>query len=94
MTKQPRRLESWSVYDLKEHPRQHEMFPEHAPERFREFVADMRQNGQRDPVEIGPDGTIFDGHHRVKAAKELMWEQISVVEVNRVSWVRQQLRRR
>jgi len=82
---QQHRIESWKVDKLREHPRQREMFPEHPPERFRAFVEDIREHGQRDPVEIAPDGTIFDGHHRVKAARELGWRIIDVVVLNELA---------
>lgn len=69
----------WPIDKFLEHPRQYEMFSNHPADRFQAFVADIRENGMRDAVEIKPDGTIIDGHHRVRAAKELGWDKVDVI---------------
>jgi ParB-like chromosome segregation protein Spo0J len=43
------------------------------------LTARTKKDGLRDPVEILPNGTILDGHQRVRAAKRLGWKVIDVV---------------
>jgi hypothetical protein len=69
-----RRLDS-----LHPHPRQAKLFDDLAVQEFLALVEDIRENGMRSPPEILPDGTIVTGHQRVRAAKELGWDEIDVV---------------
>lgn len=46
---------------------------------LRALADDMREHGQRQPIEILPDGTIIDGHQRVEAARRLGWAEIDAV---------------
>jgi ParB/RepB/Spo0J family partition protein len=69
----------WKISRLKEHPRQAEMFGDVSDEEIKELAADMRRHGQRQAVEVQPDGTILGGHQRVRAARLLGWKEIDVV---------------
>lgn len=40
--------------------------------------ADMQLNGIREPIVIGPDGRVWDGHHRLCIADELGMTTIPV----------------
>jgi hypothetical protein len=39
---------------------------------------ELRRDGQREPVQVGPDGRCWDGHHRVVAAMYLGWAAVLV----------------
>ena len=69
----------WKISRLKKHPKQDEMFGDISEEERRALADDMERNGQRQPVEIRPDGTIIAGHQRVLAATLLGWAEIDVV---------------
>ena len=68
-----------SIEDLKDHPRQSEAFGDLSSDRIQELAADLKQNGQRTPIEVTPDQIIICGHQRVRAAKMLGWKQINAV---------------
>lgn len=70
--------QQYDIAALREHPRQRHNFNDQTGEQYQLFLKDMKQNGQRQAVDITPDGTIVDGHHRVRAAKELGWTTIRV----------------
>jgi len=55
---------------LKPHP-QADLVPAMRPDEWEEFYRDVAFRGIKTPLEIAGDGTILDGHHRFKAAKEL-----------------------
>ena len=42
---------------------------------------DLRVNGQRDPIKILADGTIVDGHQRVRLLEELGHAEVLAIEV-------------
>ena len=69
----------WKISRLKKHPKQDEMFGDISEEERRALADDMERNGQRQPVEIRPDGTIIAGHQRVLAATLLGWTEIDVI---------------
>jgi hypothetical protein len=75
-----RRIATWPIAGLKPHHLQDVTFHDLAGEEFVRFVESLRR-GLDVPIEITPDGTIIDGHQRVRAAKELGWVEITV-------WVR------
>ncbi|HUE16722.1 MAG TPA: ParB/RepB/Spo0J family partition protein, partial [Planctomycetaceae bacterium] len=75
----PRSVEKRCVDSLRPHPRQNELFPDLPEHEFQALVEDIRKNGIRNPPEILPDGTILAGHQRLRAARELGWEEINVV---------------
>lgn len=47
------------------------LFPSMSEGAFRDFAADIKQNGLRDPIAVLPDGTLLDGRHRLRACLEL-----------------------
>lgn len=54
--------------------------PEMSPDEWAEFIEDVKTRGMiTDPVYALPDGRVFDGRHRLKAAKELGLRLIPVV---------------
>ena len=61
----------WS--NLKPHPMA-DLIPPMRKQEWDEFYTDVAMAGVRVPIEVLPDGTIVDGHHRWKAAKELNLE--------------------
>ena len=67
------------IADLREHPRQQELFGDIPDGQLDELAADIDLNGQRDPVEILDDGTIIDGHQRCRAAEKLGRDEVDVV---------------
>ena len=64
---------------LKDHPKQARLFGDVSDAELEALADDMRKHGQRDPVEILPDGTILAGHQRVRAARWLKWNEIDVI---------------
>ena len=70
------------IGDLRAHPRQGELFPDLPPSELAALVADLRKNGQREPIRILPDGTVLCGHQRVRAARELGWDSVQAIVVN------------
>ncbi len=50
------------------------------PDYMSELVQDIAVRGIRTPVLLGPDGSIWDGHHRIAAAVALGLEEIPAEE--------------
>jgi ParB family chromosome partitioning protein len=73
-----KRITRWPLDRLKPHPRQAALFRDLDDEAFKGLVEDLRINGQQQPIEALPDGTIVCGHQRLRAAKELGWEEVEV----------------
>lgn len=69
----------WKITKLKEHPKQHTIFGDIPDEELQALAEDMERYGQRQPIEILPDGTVVAGHQRVRAAKLLGWNEVEVV---------------
>lgn len=65
--------------DLKPHP-DAELVPPMRPGEWKDFVQDVAMRGIKVPLEVAGDGTILDGHHRHKAAKELAIPQLPVID--------------
>lgn len=40
----------------------------HRRTEFADLLADLAADGQREPVDLGADGRVWDGHHRIFAA--------------------------
>ena len=66
----------WKLDRLKEHPRQIEMFGNLSDSELQALAEDMKTNGQQEPLEICPDGTVISGHQRWRAAIILGWVEI------------------
>lgn len=73
------RVQKWKICDLKPFHLQGDFFPAESAEADCELAADMKQNGQKTPIDILPDGTIVGGHRRTEAAKRLGWKEIDAV---------------
>jgi ParB-like chromosome segregation protein Spo0J len=71
-------IRKWKVKDLKPHPRQAEFFPDLPFHLLRDLAEDMKDRGQKEPLEILPDGTIVCGHQRTRAANYLGWDELDV----------------
>jgi ParB/RepB/Spo0J family partition protein len=76
-----RKVERWGLDRLRPHPKQGQYFASPTPHELKELAADLEANGQLQPVEILPDGTILCGHRRVAAARLLGWAAVDL-------WVR------
>jgi N6-adenosine-specific RNA methylase IME4/ParB-like chromosome segregation protein Spo0J len=55
---------------LRPHP-QAELVPAMRPDEYAALRADIEQRGVQEPLAIDLDGTVIDGHHRLRAAFEL-----------------------
>jgi hypothetical protein len=76
-------LELWAVLQYKdgdEHGWEAEFayLREVHSDRLAALREDIGKNGIREPVVIGPDGRIWDGHHRLCIADELGMSTIPV----------------
>jgi ParB/RepB/Spo0J family partition protein len=80
-TNDNRKVERWAVDRLRPHPKQGQCFASPTAHELEELAADMACNGQVQPIEILPDGTILCGHRRVAAARLLGWVAVD-------AWVR------
>jgi len=49
----------------------YQVMPNLMPEEYEALKADIAQQGVLVPIEVDEDGNILDGHHRVRACKEL-----------------------
>jgi ParB-like nuclease domain len=72
------RIESWLLSELKQHPQQAALFHDLEGDEFDALIASIEQEGLREPVQVTPDGTIIDGHQRVRVAVQLGWNEIRV----------------
>jgi len=45
--------------------------PKMSKEEYADFVADLKSNGQREDIEVMPDKTIVNGHHRYHALHDI-----------------------
>jgi ParB-like chromosome segregation protein Spo0J len=79
-----KQTELWPLTRFRPHPKQRVYFGEPSDQEVQELAADMRRNGQHQPAEALPDGTLLVGHKRVKAAGLIGWDKIEV-------WVRHDL---
>lgn len=68
----------WPVCKLKDHPQQRLIFGDVTDAELRALAEDMREHGQRVPVEVLPSSVVVCGHQRVRAAKLLGWTRIEV----------------
>ena len=49
----------------------YQVMPDLADDEYRELRADIAERGVQVPIEFDEDGNVLDGHHRLKACKEL-----------------------
>jgi ParB family chromosome partitioning protein len=84
ITDGPKKIENWKLERLSPHPRQGQFFLDPTTQEVKELAADLQRNGQLQPVEALPDGTIVAGHKRLAAARLLGWAELTV-------WVRDDL---
>ncbi len=71
-------IRKWKLADLQPHPLQARFFADLPFHLLRDLAQDMRHRGQKEPLEILPDGTIVCGHQRRRAAELLKWREIDV----------------
>ncbi len=79
-----RRIEQRPIAGLNNHPWQVKLYHSLEGADFEGLVNSFRREGQREAIQVTPDGTIIDGHQRVRAADQLGWSEIRV-------WVRDDL---
>jgi len=65
------------ISELTPHPHQ-ELIPPMSLEDYHNLLEDIRRNGILQPIDITYNNVILDGHHRVKAARELGIKEIEV----------------
>lgn len=46
-----------------------------------DLTIDVAANGFLEPVALGSDGRVWDGHHRLAVAEALNWKSLPVVEM-------------
>lgn len=64
---------------LTPHPQQGQIYNNLSDREFEALKADIAKHGLRQPIEITAAGTIVDGHHRVRALRELGFTEVDVV---------------
>jgi len=65
------------ISELKSHPHQY-LIPPMSEDDYHNLLEDIKRNGILQPIDISYNNIILDGHHRVKAAKELGIKEIEV----------------
>jgi len=65
------------ISELKLHPHQY-LIPPMSEEDYNNLKEDIKRNGILQPIDITYNNVILDGHHRVKAAKELGIKEVEV----------------
>jgi len=65
------------ISELKSHPHQY-LVPPMSEEDYHSLLEDIKRNGILQPIDITYNNVILDGHHRVKAAKEVGIKEIEV----------------
>src|SRR5438445_9711668 len=70
-------IQKWKIAGLKPHPLQAQFFADLPMQKLRDLTEDMKERGQKEPLELLPDGTIVCGHQRAKAAETVLgWDEI------------------
>jgi ParB/RepB/Spo0J family partition protein len=72
------KVQQWPIDQLKRFERQDANFHDLNAFDLSLLADDMKANGQTTPIEILPDGTVIDGHQRLRAAKVLHWPEVRV----------------
>jgi len=75
----PHKVEKWKLSRLTPHALQASIFGDLPDNELDALAADMKANGQQEPIEILPDSTIICGHQRARAARKLKWKVIDVI---------------
>ena len=65
--------------DLKLHPLAY-LIPDMRPDEWQEFYRDVASRGIKTPLEVLADGTVIDGRHRLKAAKQLAMKEVPIMD--------------
>jgi len=65
------------ISELKSHPHQ-ELIPPMSLEDYQNLLDDIKRNGILQPIDVTYNNVILDGHHRVKAARELGIKEVEV----------------
>jgi N6-adenosine-specific RNA methylase IME4 len=65
------------IQELREHP-QAALVPSMADEEYAAFLADVKGRGLLTPLEVTSEGVVLDGHHRLRAARELQLSELPV----------------
>jgi site-specific DNA-methyltransferase (adenine-specific) len=63
---------------------QYQLLPELPPEQFAALKADIAARGILVPVEVDENGAVLDGHHRLRAWRELRKQGVRVPQYPRV----------
>jgi ParB family transcriptional regulator, chromosome partitioning protein len=79
-----KRIVKWALDTLHPHRSQALLCSPPPPHEVKELADDIKVNGQLNPVEILPDGTVLSGHECIAAFRLLGWSHIDV-------WVRDDL---
>ena len=69
--------ETRPIHELRDHP-QAALVPSMADEEYAAFLVDLRERGVRVPLEMTSEGVVLDGHHRLRAARELGLPEVPV----------------
>lgn len=75
----PSALETWPLHRLRDHPQQATIFHDLEGIEFEEFVASIRREGIKVPIEVTPEGVTIDGHQRRRAAERLGLTEVPVL---------------
>ena len=67
------------ISELRSHPRQQSTYGDLSDREFLTLKEDISRRGVRQPIVVTHDGTIVDGHQRVRACEELGIEEIDAV---------------
>ncbi len=73
-----KRIERWPLDSLKKNERQDANFHDLDDPELDRLADDMKSNLQTTPIEILPNGSVIDGHQRLRAAKLLHWTEVKV----------------
>ena len=65
------------VEQLREHS-QAALVPSMTDEEYLAFLADLRKRGLLTPLEVTGENVVLDGHHRLRAARELQLPEVPV----------------
>lgn len=48
-----------------------------------DLTIDIAKNGFKEPIYLGHDGRVWDGHHRLAVAEALNWKHVPVIRGER-----------